>query len=98
MKLEPQKAKQMGAKSSRKGVPNRTTQEIREKIKDIIDDNIEKFQNDIDQLEPKERLKVLIDLSKFILPTLKAVDMQTENINDNFKPVIINFTNNTDTN
>ena len=40
----------------------------------FIEDNLERMQSDFDQLEPKERFKYLFEMSKFILPSLKAVE------------------------
>lgn len=94
MKLTPQRAKELGAKSSRKGIPNKNTIEIRQKIKEIIENNMLKLQEDLDQLEPKDRIKTLIELSKFVLPTLKAVDMEKTTTK---KHVIINLGNGTET-
>lgn len=90
MSLTTQQARAMGKTSSRKGIPNKATQQIREKFKDIIEGNIDKFQEDLDQLEPKERLRFLIDLSRFVLPTLKAIDMRS-NDKEDFKPIVISF-------
>jgi pyruvate/2-oxoglutarate dehydrogenase complex dihydrolipoamide dehydrogenase (E3) component len=90
MSLTPQRAKELGQKSTRKGIPNRSTTEIRQKINDIIQNNISKLQDDIDKLEPKDRIKTIIELSKFVLPTLKAVDMENTTTK---KHVIINLGN-----
>ncbi len=58
-----------------KGATNKTTKEVREVISNILCDNLEQLQNDIQELNPKERVKVLIDLAKFVVPTLKATDL-----------------------
>ena len=73
------------------GTPNKITKDLREKFKLIVEDNLNKLQNDIEQLEPKDRIKVIIDLSKFVLPTLRATDIKTNT--DNFTPTIINLGN-----
>ena len=73
------------------GTPNKITKDLREKFKLIVEDNLDKLQNDIEQLEPKDRIKVIIDLSKFVLPTLRATDIKTNT--DNFTPTIINLGN-----
>ena len=73
------------------GTPNKITKDLREKFKLLIEDNVDKLQNDIEQLEPKDRIKVLIDLSKFVLPTLRATDIKTNT--DYFTPTIINLGN-----
>jgi len=82
-----------GVKSSRKGVPNKATSELRSKVKLIIEDNIERLQSDIDKVEPKERLNFLIQLLNFALPKLKAMEITDErNIANNFNKIYINTT------
>ena len=58
-----------------KGTPNKITIEIREKFTLLVDNNIDRLQEDIDKLAPKDRIKILIELSKFVLPTLKATEI-----------------------
>lgn len=70
----------MGKKAGRpKGSKNIATAEIREKFKELVESNLSQFQNDLDTLEPKERLTIIMQIAKFILPTLKAIDL---NAND----------------
>ena len=61
-----------------KGTPNKTTFEIRQMLTDILVSNIDTLQTDLSSLEPKERVKYLIDLSKLILPQLKQEDTSTK--------------------
>ena len=61
-----------------KGTPNRTTSEIREQFQKLINDNLEQLQEDLKVLEPKERIKSIIELSKFVVPTLKATELSTD--------------------
>ena len=70
------------------GTPNILTNEIREKFTFLVQSNIDKLQNDLDLLEPKERLKIIIELSKFVLPTLKATELST-GIENGFNPITI---------
>jgi len=63
----------------------KTTQdaEIRERITLLIDNNMDKLQKDMDELEPKDRIKSIIDLLKFVVPTLKSQELavtQEDNI------------------
>ena len=48
------------------------------------------LENDIKELEPKDRIKAILDLSKFVLPTLKATDLISKD-DENFKRVTINL-------
>lgn len=57
-----------------KGTPNKTTAELRERFSNLLEANIDTIQNDLDNLEPKDRIKTILEISKFVIPTLKAVD------------------------
>lgn len=57
-----------------KGSKNKITQKIREKFLHFINENLEGMQQAFDELEPRDKFKVLMDMSKFIMPTLKAVE------------------------
>jgi hypothetical protein len=74
-----------------KGTPNRTTTEIREKFKSLINNSLDDLENDLKDLDPKDRIKAILDLAKFVLPTLKATEL-TDNRNDErFTPIVINL-------
>ena len=80
-----------GVKSSRKGVPNKATSELRNRVKMIIEDNVERLQSDLDNVEPKERLNFLIQLLNFALPKLKAMEITDDRVAANeFKTIYIN--------
>ena len=77
-----------GVKSTRKGVPNKATSELRDRVKLIIEDNIERLQSDLDKVEPKERLNFLIQLLNFALPKLKAMEITDETSFNKPNPII----------
>lgn len=58
-----------------KGKTNKTTTEVREMFQSLLEDNLNTLQNDIQALEPKDRVKILLELSKFVLPTLKSTEL-----------------------
>ena len=72
------------------GTPNKVTSEVREQFQHLLENNIDKMQNDIEQLEPKDRLKVMIELSKFVIPTLKATEFK-QDIGHTIEPIIFQF-------
>jgi hypothetical protein len=78
--------KKFGGRS--KGTPNKTTAQIRNEFQLLISNNIETLQKDIDLLEPKDRIKTIIEFSKFILPTLRGVEV---NEIENNKPIFKGF-------
>jgi hypothetical protein len=84
-------ASRAGKLSSRKGVPNRTTQQVRKAFQLLIDDNLEQMQSDLDALTPRDRLRFIIDLSKFILPQLQAVSIDDLREKDEFRVITINL-------
>ncbi len=65
-----------GNNGKSKGSINKTTKEIRETIALIVSNNLDTFQNDFDELSPRDRIKVLVDLIQYITPKLKAVGFQ----------------------
>lgn len=74
-----------------KGSANVVSAAVRERFNLLVENNIDKLQNDIASLEPFQRIKVIIELSKFILPTLKSVDIAgtIETENQFFKTVVV---------
>ena len=84
-------ASRAGKLSTRKGVPNRTTQQVRKAFQLLIDDNLEQMQSDLDALTPRDRLRFIIDLSKFILPQLQAVSIEDLREKDEFRVITINL-------
>ena len=64
-----------GRISGSKGV----TTEIRKKYLELIENNMEQLQDDLNSLRAVDRVKATIELSKFILPTLKATEMSLNN-------------------
>ena len=70
------------------GSVNKISQETRTIFNKLVSDNINSLQTDIDRLKPLERLKIILELAKFILPTLKAIEV-TEETNRSFQPIEI---------
>ena len=90
MALTSEQAKKMGKSSSRKGSPNKSTSKVRDAFTLLLEDNLDQLTKDFKELEPKDRIKLFLDLSKYVIPQLK----QTELKNNEENPVIpvINFT------
>ena len=80
-------------KGKPKGATNKNTKELRGKISLILNNNIDKVQTDLEQLQPKDRLNVLLQLMKFVTPQLKQVEIEQQEQEQSFRPIIIDFTN-----
>ena len=57
----------------KKGTPNRLTAEIRNTLKAVMDEQISNIPDLLEQLEPKERLDMLIRLMPYTLPKITPV-------------------------
>jgi hypothetical protein len=55
-----------------KGSKNRVNSQMRDLIQSLFDDNYETIQDDLESLEPKDRLKFLSDLLPYLLPKLQS--------------------------
>lgn len=60
----------------KRGTPNKATADLRQSINDLIDCNWPTIQEDIEKLEPKERLQFLEKLITYTLPKPQIVDVQ----------------------
>lgn len=72
------------------GVPNKDTVAIRDAFKSLIECNLGQLKEDLEKLKPAERIRAITELSKFCVPTLKAVDF-TDNTIPTKEPVRIIF-------
>lgn len=78
------------AKGRPKGSTNKTTTEIKELINKLVSNNLETLESDFNSLKPELRVKLTIEMFKYLVPTLKAVEHK-ETENNDFKPFVINF-------
>jgi len=61
-----------------KGSVNKSSNEIRETFQLLLENNLSKLQEDLNELEPKDRVKLLLNLSNYILPKLRSIDLQSD--------------------
>jgi hypothetical protein len=55
-----------------KGAKNKVSGQIRDRIQVLFDTNFETIQDDLESLEPKDRLKFMTDLLPYLLPKLQS--------------------------
>ncbi len=75
-------------KGRAKGSVNRTTSNVREAFSLLVENNLQRLQSDLDALSPRDRIKAISELSKYVLPQLKSIEYKDGNT-DNFQPIII---------
>ena len=78
-----------------RGTPNKLTGDLRTKIIDIIDNQVDNIENDLNSLEPLQRLQIVEKLLKYALPTLQAqsLDVDFSTLSENQIDQIINNIN-----
>lgn len=67
------------SKGRPKGSVNKTTKEIRNAFSLLIEDNMDQLKTDLKELEPKDRITLLLQVAKFVIPTLKAIEVAEDN-------------------
>ena len=57
------------------GSKNKSTVLIKNTIASILDDNVELFKEKLLQLNDKDFVRAYMDLTKYVIPTMKAVEV-----------------------
>jgi hypothetical protein len=70
-----------------KGSVGKSNNKIREAFQMLLEDNLPTLKRDISSLEPKERVKFMLDLASFIIPKMKSVDLTA----DKKETILIDF-------
>lgn len=60
------------------GTKSRTTKELRARLQSIIDNNLDSIEEDLQALEPKERIQCLEKLIRYVLPTMQSMEFRGE--------------------
>lgn len=67
---------------------NILTRTIKKMIADIVENNLETLQEDLNEMKPVERVKVIVSLLDYVSPKLRSIE--TNDITDTtFKPIVI---------
>ena len=78
-----------------KGTPNKVTANLRAKINEIVDKQVDLINADLEALEPKERLMIVEKFLSYCLPKLQAqsFEIDFQNLSDQQLDFIINQLN-----
>ncbi len=66
-----------------KGTPNKISGTVKEWLQAVIDNNREQFEDDLQSLEPNERIKVISNLFQYVVP--KASTDSEDDVPTNIK-------------
>jgi hypothetical protein len=71
------------------GTQNKVTTETKEMFSLLLSNNLDKIQTDLDSLKPKERIDVLLNIAKFVIPQMKAIEVNDITPAEGFTPLTI---------
>lgn len=57
-----------------KGSANKATTIVRQSFSKLLQDHLPQLEDDLAELEPKDRIKLLLDLAKYVVPQLKSTE------------------------
>ena len=64
------------SKGRPKGASNKSTETIKRSISMLLENNIDTVQNDLDEMQPRDRVNALLQFMKFVIPTQKAIELE----------------------
>ena len=73
------------------GTPNKITTETRAQFRNLLECNFDNIQQDLDSLKPMERLTVLIQIAKIVLPALQSVQYEDKTKPNGIQPIVFEF-------
>lgn len=73
------------------GAKNKVTRDIKLKFETLLNDNLTTLQSDIDKMQPRWRVHYILELAKYVIPTLRAQEIDLHTDNENFKIVTLNM-------
>lgn len=78
-----------GVRQSGRTTPNKATKQIKAAFSLLVENNLDRLQSDLNELEPKDRLNMILQFSRYVLPTLKAVEVTENEVNRYNQPLKI---------
>lgn len=84
-----EKGNTLGGK--KKGTKNKVTKAVKQGFEKLLNDNLNGLQSDLESLKPSERLKIILDLANYVLPKMKAIEMDVTSGGEALNMPMINF-------
>ena len=73
-----------------KGSYNMSTEIVKKNVALLLENNIQIVQEDLDQMQPRDRVNALLQFIKFVVPTKKAVEVDNRISDEEMKEDYIN--------
>ena len=61
-----------------KGSANKNTSKVRDAYTELLEDNLQQLKEDFKDLDPKDRIKLFLEMTKYIIPQLKASELKLD--------------------
>jgi hypothetical protein len=74
------------------GTKNKVQQATRETFKLLLEEQMPQIRSDLAKLEPYQRIRVILDLAKFVVPQLRSIEL-TDESSERYKPIVIDMQN-----
>ena len=65
-----------------KGTPNRLKSKLKEAIGELVDSNLETIRHDLAQLEPKDRISLLLKFVEYVIPKERETKIDFSSLTD----------------
>ena len=72
-----------------KGTPNKIKSDLKEWVKQIMDNGREQFEKDLKKLTPKERINVFTALLNYVLPKMQPIQGEKEQVASSGLTIIV---------
>ena len=76
------------SKGRPKGASNKSTEIVKKNVAVLLENNIQLVQEDLDQMQPRDRVNALLQFMKFVIPTQKAIEVDNrvsqEELNEDY--------------
>jgi hypothetical protein len=73
-----------------KGTPNKTTKELKQVLHSVIEQQLETIEEDLQKLDPKDRLNILLRLVEYVLPKQREQKIDFNSLTDTEIDELIN--------
>jgi hypothetical protein len=76
------------SKGRPKGSSNMSTEIVKKNVALLLENNIQLVRQDLDRMQPRDRVNALLQFMKFLIPTQKAIEVDNrisqEEMNENY--------------
>ena len=63
------------SKGRPKRASNKSTEIVKKNVALLLENNIQLVQQDLDEMQPRDRVNALLQFMKFVIPTQKAIEV-----------------------